>query len=381
MPAEMTNKQRFLTAMTGGVPDCVPCAPDFSNMIPAKRTGKPFWDVYLHQDPPLWEAYLDAARYYAIDAWFFYASLDWEPSPDLESCSEIVSRTEDRIIQRTTFRTPKGDLWTETTFYRADPPTTTRKLIKNPEEDIPKLEYLLAPPERYERGEWDRQREAVGDLGIFGPSVGVPGLHMANEWFDGNLTAATYAMVDYPILMDQLMEWYYEQSRRCLELYLAEKPDFVLLGASGLLTLQSWTTFERWSLPAVVEFTRMLREAGVPSMLHSCGKERQLVEAFVEHTDLDCVNPLEMPPMGDCDLREVKQAVGDRIALMGNLHTTKTMLQGTPQDVEAAAVEALDAAKAGGGFIMSTGDQCGRDTPEENLFRLVEVTRREGRYE
>lgn len=376
----MTNKQRFLTAMTGGTPDCVPCAPDFSNMIPAKRTGKPFWDLYLHQDPPLWRAYLDAARYFGIDAWFMYASFAVEPSPDVESCSEIVHRTDERLVQRTTFRTPKGDLWNETTFYRADPPTQTRKLIKHPEEDIPKLQYLLLPPERYDRGEWDAQREAVGDLGIFGPTVGIPGLHVANEWFDGNLTAATYAMVDYPALVDQLMEWYLEQCRRYLEFYLREQPDFVLLGASGLLTLQSPATFARWSLPAVAEFTRALRHAGIPSMLHACGKQRLLVDAFVEHTDLDCVNPLEMAPMGDCDLREVKQAVGNRIALMGNLHTTRTMLHGTPDEVEAAALDALSAARGGGGFIMSTGDQCGRDTPEENLFRLGEVTRSAGQY-
>ncbi len=376
----MTGKERFLTAMTGGIPDRVPCAPDFSNMIPAKRTGKPFWEIYLHRDPPLWEAYLEAARYFGIEAWFMYAGLAWEPSGEVESTTETVSRTEERIVQRTTFRTPAGELWSETTYYRADPPTQTRKLVKDPERDIPKLEYLLAPPTGYGRGEWDRQRAAVGERGIFGPGVGVPGLHVAHEWFDGNLTAAAYAWADYPRLMDRLMELYREQCRQQLASYVAERPDFVLLGASGLLTLQSPALLERWSLPAVAEFTRTLKQAGIPSMLHACGKERLLVQACADHTDLDCINPLERAPMGDCDLREVKQAVGDRLALMGNLHTTRTMLQGTPEEVEAAALEALEAAKAGGGFIMSTGDQCGRDTPEENLFRLVEVTHRAGRY-
>ena len=39
-----------------------------------------------------------------------------------------------------------------------------------------------------------------------------------------------------------------------------------------------------------------------------------------------------------------------------------------------------EAAAVGGGFILSTGDQCGRDTPDENIFRLVETVRRYGRY-
>jgi uroporphyrinogen decarboxylase len=68
------------------------------------------------------------------------------------------------------------------------------------------------------------------------------------------------------------------------------------------------------------------------------------------------------------------------LALMGNLHTTDVMLRGTPDDVARAACAAIDAAGAGGGFILSTGDQCGRDTPDENLLKLVEVAQTYGRY-
>ncbi len=34
----------------------------------------------------------------------------------------------------------------------------------------------------------------------------------------------------------------------------------------------------------------------------------------------------------------------------------------------------------GGGFILSTGDQCGPATPEENLFALVETAKTHGGY-
>ena len=47
---------------------CVPVAPDFSNMIPARRTGKPFWELYLYQNPPAWEAYIDCAKHFGIDS-------------------------------------------------------------------------------------------------------------------------------------------------------------------------------------------------------------------------------------------------------------------------------------------------------------------------
>ncbi len=99
-----------------------------------------------------------------------------------------------------------------------------------------------------------------------------------------------------------------------------------------------------------------------------------------EETDLDVMEPLEPPPGGDVDLRAAKQRWGDKFCLKGNLNTFDLMLNGTPDDVKRAAREAIDAAAEGGGFILSTGDQCGRDTPDANLAGLVEVSKTYGRY-
>ena len=57
-----------------------------------------------------------------------------------------------------------------------------------------------------------------------------------------------------------------------------------------------------------------------------------------------------------------------------------TVLRGRPEDVAAAARKAIDDAAAGGRFILSTDDQCGRDTPDENLRAMIETARTYGRY-
>ena len=101
---------------------------------------------------------------------------------------------------------------------------------------------------------------------------------------------------------------------------------------------------------------------------------------MVEETDLTIIDPLEPPPMGDCDLAQLKRLYGDKIILKGNLHTTDVMLRGSAQDVVAASKKAIDDAGAGGGFVLSTGDQCGRDTPFENLRAIVDTARTYGRY-
>jgi uroporphyrinogen decarboxylase len=57
------------------------------------------------------------------------------------------------------------------------------------------------------------------------------------------------------------------------------------------------------------------------------------------------------------------------------------MLRGSVEDVIAAAKKAIDDAATGGRFILSSGDQCGRDTPDENIRAMVETARTYGRYE
>ncbi len=84
--------------------------------------------------------------------------------------------------------------------------------------------------------------------------------------------------------------------------------------------------------------------------------------------------------MGDCNLAELKRLYGDKIVLKGNLHTTEVMLRGSVEDVVSASKKAIDDAGAGGGFVLATGDQCGRDTPHGNIRALVDTARTYGRY-
>jgi len=83
--------------------------------------------------------------------------------------------------------------------------------------------------------------------------------------------------------------------------------------------------------------------------------------------------------MGDCVLSEIKRLYGDKIVLKGNLHTTQEML-GSAQDVVHASNKTIDNVAEGGRFILSTGDQCGRDTPDENIHAMVEAARAYGCY-
>ena len=96
------------------------------------------------------------------------------------------------------------------------------------------------------------------------------------------------------------------------------------------------------------------------------------MEVCAEETDLDSINPLQQPTMGDVDLAEAKQAYGDRRCLKGNV--------GTPEDVGQDVLRCLEAAREGGGSILFTEKQLGRDTPFDNIERLIAVAHEYGRY-
>ena len=122
--AQMTSKERMLAAIRLQTPDRVPCTPDFSNMIPCKMTGLPFWDVYYNGRVDLYDAYCRAAKYFGIDGWY-QAGVCFRRENAFSVENAVESLTAERMVVHTTLRFPEGELSERTTYYVQDPPTPT----------------------------------------------------------------------------------------------------------------------------------------------------------------------------------------------------------------------------------------------------------------
>ena len=380
----MTSKERMLIAMKNGQADRVPVSPDISNMIPCKLTGKPFWDIYLYRNPPLWKAYIDAVRYFGFDGWLSDdAVLNSIFSDSDESAEEvIVQRTEERIITRKYTVDEKGEKeWSPfvTVYFRDDPPSPVIASTLGMEKPPEKHEVVKRIKEQRKDIELLKAvKEYMGDDGVVAVGVGIPGLGKT-DW------PGIYSVYDYYDRYDEVKEHMCQVEKRIikrLKKILAQpiKPDVILTGTSGCLIFNTPEILRDLALPCLKKITKMCKDAGIPSQVHCCGPEKEMVKMCAEETDLDNINPLEIPPMGDCNLKEIKEKFGRKLSLMGNLHTTEVMLRGSVKDVEEASKKAIDDAAEGGGFILSTGDQCGRDTPEENIFKMIEVAKTYGNY-
>ncbi len=302
---------------------------------------------------------------------------DHDPEqPDWERF--IVFRSSDRIIVRDSYLEHGKRIWKETVdvYYIGDPPT---------EEIRPESVGLPPVPEHFEPLEGvkevdtgptglPRVKQLMGDQGMVGIELISSRALTSVE--------AIYDYYDHPELHEQWAQERVDQvERRFKDIMAMEvKPDFICVGGSGTLVFQTLDIFTQLSFPSVKRGIDLATAAGLPTHIHSCGPQADLVRLMAEETNLTVIDPLEIPPMGDCDLAELKRLYGDKIVLKGNLHTTEVMLNPDVNVVIEAAKKAIDDAAEGGRFILSTGDQCGRDTPDENLFAMVETARTYGKY-
>ena len=126
--------------------------------------------------------------------------------------------------------------------------------------------------------------------------------------------------------------------------------------------------FNRDLLKRNIEHWR--RDYGVPTMLHICGNTSPMLNDFA------MTGAAAMSLDHAVDLRDAKAAFGDRMAVMGNIDPVSIMLNGTPDDVRAAAQKCFDDAGEGGGFIFGAGCAEPNGTPIENIRAMVEVSER-----
>lgn len=377
---EMTKRERMITTLSNKEADRIPVAPDISCMIPCKLTGKHFYDVLLYSNPPLWKAYIDALDYYDFDGWFIYGSLQWKCDYEISQKTYEERDSHGRHVFVQEIDTPKGVLRQKTVYPDYDCETPIEKLIKNFKEDFPKIKYLFPEITGFDDSLFQIQKKELGEKGIMALAAFPPGFATLLYYFEGNVEAMTYAYYDEPELFKEFCDITEKDQLKKLEMILEVKPDSLLTGGSGSITLASPELFDELSLPGLKKITRMCKEAGVISGVHSCGKEMHVIKRCAEETDLNYINPLEIEPMGDSDLATAKKLYGNKLALMGNLHTTEIMLKGSVTDVRRESLKAILDAGVGGGFVLSTGDQVGRDTPEENIREMINTCKEFGTY-
>ncbi len=146
-----------------------------------------------------------------------------------------------------------------------------------------------------------------------------------------------------------------------------------LTDAMSSSTVISPRQFREFSLPYLQRLIDFIHGKGKGATLHICGKTAKIWESMVD-AGADCLSI-----DNDASLADAKQAVGQRVRLMGNVHPSAVMLHGTIADVRQATIacirEAHDNPK---GFIVASGCSLPTETPFRNIEAMMETVREVG---
>lgn len=109
---------------------------------------------------------------------------------------------------------------------------------------------------------------------------------------------------------------------------------------------------------------------------HSCGNIYAFLDKFIEW-GFDGVLTLE--PTAGMELGKVREQVGHKLVLVGNLDVAYLLVRGTREEVEAAVKRAIREAAKGGGYVLSPSHSHTSVDPTR-LEWMVEAAHRYGKY-
>lgn len=144
-------------------------------------------------------------------------------------------------------------------------------------------------------------------------------------------------------------------------------------GADAVQVFDTWAEalapdeFAAWEAPRIARIVKALAGRGKPVILFARGTSHLLPHLAGLGADVLSVD-------WRVDLRDVRRAVGPRVALQGNLDPTR--LLAAPSRVAAETRRVLDAGRdAGGGHVFNLGHGILPGTPVESVEAMVETVK------
>ncbi len=213
-------------------------------------------------------------------------------------------------------------------------------------------------------GHMEERLQAEG-LGI--RMVAARGPLTAASWLTG-ITPLMEGMITQPEVVNRLLETVTTSLIRWLEAQLEtlKHPEGILLldDLVGMVSRRTYNNMVEPHLKRLFEhFSGLLR---------------------VYHNDTPCPHLLESLSQAgfdvfnfshEMDIALVKEKMGDRVALMGNVAPLDLGVRGSAEDVYRAGLECLEKAAPGGGMILSFGGGVSPGTPPENIDALVNAAK------
>lgn len=178
-----------------------------------------------------------------------------------------------------------------------------------------------------------------------------------------------------PNFIKDLVDTLVEVSKKHAYYVAKESADIIYTACpQASKTMISKETFQEFVHPSFVTLFDYWRHAlGKKILFHVCGDWTDRFDLLIEERP-------DILHVDKVDLKWLKAMCYGKVTVNGNVSTTKTLLIGTPDEVEQEALDCITAAASGGGFLLGGDCTLGRDTPAANMRALATAVTKYGAY-
>ena len=137
--------------------------------------------------------------------------------------------------------------------------------------------------------------------------------------------------------------------------------------------------YEEFVLPYESRIIEAIKDKGKLVYIHTCGHIGDRLELMQKSgaSGLECLDP---EPVGNVDLKDAFNRIGDSMFIKGNIDSVNTLLYADENKARADVLKILETGKQGNGFILSTACSIAPMVCSDRILMLRELTDRFGLY-
>lgn len=162
-----------------------------------------------------------------------------------------------------------------------------------------------------------------------------------------------------------------ERSKELAKIQADQGIDFICINSDFAFNRGPFISpkmFSEFITPYLTEIVDTIHGLGLKAMLHSDGDLRLLLDQLVS-AGIDGLQSID--PQGHMDIFDVKRRYGDKLFLMGNVHTAK-MQSANEKVIRESVRNSMAGGKPGGGFILSTSNCIFNGMPLESYHIMLD---------
>jgi len=231
------------------------------------------------------------------------------------------------------------------------------------EEDLAKLQF----PDPHSDELYAPARQFLEHKGEFA-ACGSIRLGIGATLYSMGIDTFTYAVLDNPGFAEEVLQRYIDWNvvvmQRLQEMgfdYLWAFDD--VAADSGPLI--SPRVYREMVLPRLQKAVQVI---DIPWISHTDGNFMPILDDWVS-LGMNAIHPIQPDVV---DIYEVKQLVGDKVALVGNIDMT-LMAEGEPEQVHAQVKERIQRLAPGGGYLISSSNSITDYLQERNVRAMIEA--------